>query len=112
MVFRATTYLPVSGIEPMSSEFLDKCLTRQATVADDINDIILFCACNHLVRVLFNHRSDMTALHNCVQSSLQGCSDEIQGEGRVATNHIRERLCEQVESTWQLTALAKSCKAS
>ena len=27
-------YLPVPGIEPTSSEFLDKCVTRKATVAD------------------------------------------------------------------------------
>ena len=27
-------YLPVPGFEPTSSEFLDKCATRQATVAD------------------------------------------------------------------------------
>ena len=27
-------YLPVPGFEPMSSEFLDKSVTRKATVAD------------------------------------------------------------------------------
>ena len=32
-------YLPVPGIEPTSSVFLDKCVTSEATVADEV----LFC---------------------------------------------------------------------
>ena len=32
--------LPVPGIEPTSSEFLDKCVTHYATVADAIRLII------------------------------------------------------------------------
>ena len=36
-------YLPVPGFEPMSSEFLDKCATRWATVADsDLDQMYSF----------------------------------------------------------------------
>ena len=38
-------YLPVPGIEPTSSEFLDKCVTHKATVAD--HGHIRYCICGN-----------------------------------------------------------------
>ena len=35
-------YLPVPGFEATSSEFLDKCVTRQATVADVADFFLCF----------------------------------------------------------------------